>query len=356
MSRLLCLVLTIFVISTELSIRSIAQDDGDSFVAASGALLERAQKTDMLALGERHWSIPEHRFLTTLIRNPQFPSVFPEIIVEFGNAHYQKTINRYLAGKKVSDRELNKVWQDTTVPMAWDTPLYAEFFEAIRNVNSRLPRNNKIHVFLGDPPVNWSKVKTVADFKPFMDRDAFYATVMARNCSLERCLLICGALHFQWKDPLANLRPPSTHKNVLEYYRARTSSTNKIEVVLPLYSQAEPFARFSVPSLSSTYSLPLSAMRFGQVDQSRVSILKKVDGEMKAMEVQADDTLPISEVVDWVLYLGKEDKKSEPTPSLYQDRAYVRELYRRSKIVGDAFGFDLTADVKEIDPDAKPAH
>ena len=58
-------------------------------------------------------------------------------------------------------------------------------------------------------------------------------------------------------------------------------------------------------------------------------------------------------MVDWVLYLGKSDEQSEPPPSLYQDGAYVRELYRRAKIVGDAFGFDLSAEIREIDPDAK---
>jgi hypothetical protein len=46
------------------------------------------------------------------------------------------------------------------------------------------------------------------------------------------------------------------------------------------------------------------------------------------------------------------DEKTSPLPSIYQDRAYIKELYRRSKIVGDAFGFDMGSDVKQVDPDA----
>jgi len=347
------LFLAAIMIASTLSLATSAQENSRSSNSASNILFEKAEKLDMLAFGERHWSLPEHRFLRELILDPRFPAVFPTIIVEFGNALYQKTIDRYLAGENVSSRDLSIVWQNTTTPRAWDSPLYSEFFETVREVNKRLPKTQKLRIFLGDPPVDWSMVKDAADFKPFMDRDAFYAEVMARNCGHERCLLICGGEHFYWKDPLANLRPPSAHKNALEYYRTTVGNAKKIESVLSLYSQAEIFAQYPIPSLLSTHALPLRTMRFGQVDQSPVMILKEVDGETKPVEVRADDTLAVSEVVDWVLYLGKADEQREPPPSLYQDRAYVRELYRRSKIVGDAFGFDLSADIKEIDPDAK---
>jgi hypothetical protein len=239
--------------------------------------------------------------------------VFPTIIVEFGNALHQRTIDRYLAGENVSSHDLRMVWQDTTMPQAWDSPLYAEFFETVREVNGRLPRIRKLRVLLGDPPIDWSKVHDVAGFKPFMDRDDFYAGVMERNCRRGRCLLICGSEHFHRKDPLTNLRPPSAHKNALEYYRAKAGNAKKIEAVLPLYSQAEIFAQYSAPALLSTHAPPLGTMRFGQVDQSPVMILKQVGGETKPVEVRGDDTLPVSDVVDWVLYLGKSDEQSEPT-------------------------------------------
>jgi hypothetical protein len=344
----------ILVLSFVLSLPANADDNTGSLMAAEEALIKQGQKVDLLALGERHWSVPEHRFLTALLRDPKFPSVFPTIVVEFGNAFYQKTIDRYLAGEDISRSELAKVWQDTIIPMAWDSPLYAEFFETVRDVNKHLRKAKKMRVFLGDPPVNWSLVKDVEGLKPFMDRDAFYAEVITQNCGRGRCLLICGAVHFQRKDPLMNLRPPSVHKNVIEYYTAKAGNTKTIESVLPLCSQTAPFTAYSVPSLISTHAPPLNAMTFGQVDASPIMILKKVDGETRAVEVRADDTLQVSEVFDWVLYLGKEETQSEPSKLLYQNKIYIQELYRRSKIVSDAFGFDLTADVKAIDPDAKP--
>lgn len=46
-----------------------------------------------------------------------------------------------------------RVWKTTTqAPNGiWDQPIYAEFFAAVRDVNSKLPANNQIRVLGGDP-------------------------------------------------------------------------------------------------------------------------------------------------------------------------------------------------------------
>jgi hypothetical protein len=321
--------------------------------SASDTLLQDSRKLQMLALGERHWSTGEHAFITELLRNPHFADVFPVIVVEFGNALYQDRADRYVSGQAVPAKQLEEIWRNTTVPMAWDSPLYGTFFAAVREANKSQSAGKKIRVLLADPPIDWSKVNSVEDFKPYMDRDAFYADVMARNCKSQRCLLISGTNHFYWKDPLSKLRPPSEHKNALEYYLRQGGDRKSVQSVLPIFSADEPFSANGTPSLMSVHNPLLEKLRFGQVERSHVSILTKVDGKMKAAEVQPDDTLALGEVVDFVLYLGAVDVKSSPGPSVYQDRAYIKELYRRIKIVGDAFGFDMTSDVKEVDPEAR---
>jgi hypothetical protein len=320
--------------------------------SVADTLLQHCRDLQMLALGERHWSASEHAFIKELVVSPHFADVFPVIIVEFGNALYQDVADRYISGQDVSSEQLEQVWRNTTVPMAWDSPLYAEFFGMVREANKSLPASKKVRVLLGDPPIDWSKVDSVDKFKPYMDRDAFYADLMVRHCDTQKCLLICGTNHFYWKDPLSKLRPPSEHKNALEYYLRQKGSRNRVQSVLPIFSEDARLSAKGSPALLSAHSPPLEKLRFGQVDRSRVSILTKVNGEMKAVEVQPDDTLALSEVVDWVLYLGVADQTASPPPALYQDRAYIKEMYRRAKIVGDAFGFDLTSDVRQVDPDA----
>lgn len=316
------------------------------------ALLQQSRNLQMLALGERHRSGGEHSFIKDLLLNPHFADVFPIIVVEFGNALYQDLADRYVSGQEVPEQQLKQVWRDTTVPMAWDSPLYADFFRAVRELNKTLVRGKKIRVLLGDPPINWSQVDSVEKFKPYMDRDAFYANVMSRNCGDQRCLLICGTNHFYWKDPLSHLRPPSQHKNALEYYLQQKGNRTKVRSVLPVFSEDKIFSARGAPSLLTAHDPPLDKLRFGQVDHSPVSILKKVDGKMQVVEVQPDDTLSLSEVIDWVLYLGATDPIISPAASVYQDTAYIKELYRRTKIVGDAFGFDMTSDVEQVDPNA----
>jgi hypothetical protein len=344
--RLKCLVLVLVI--------SVGAGQGISSDSRSVAetLLQQSRNLQMLALGERHWSAGEHTFIRELLLNSHFADVFPVIIVEFGNAFYQDVVDRYVSGQTVPVQQLEEVWRNTTMPMAWDSPVYADFFTAVRDANKSLPTAKKIRLLLGDPPIDWSKVDTVEKFKPYMDRDAFYADLMIRHCETRRCLLICGTNHFYWKDPLLKLRPPSQHENALEYYLEQKGIRNRVQSVLPIFSDDSILLAKGIPSLLSAHDPPLDRLRFGQVDRSRVSILKKVDGEMRAVEVQPDDTLALSEVVDWVLYLGAVDEKASPVPSIYQDRAYIKELYRRSKIVGDAFGFDMRSDVEQVDPDA----
>jgi hypothetical protein len=101
-------------------------------VSTVETLLKQANGLQVLALGERHKSIAEHAFLTQLARDPGFPGTFPVIVVEFGNGLYQGLVDEYVAGRDVSSQALKSIWQNTTVPMAWDSPLYAEFFAMVK--------------------------------------------------------------------------------------------------------------------------------------------------------------------------------------------------------------------------------
>jgi hypothetical protein len=314
-------------------------------------LLQTAKPLTIVALGERHGSKSEHAFLTELLRDPRFPDTFRVVVVEFGNALYQDVADRYTSGENISPQELVQIWQNTTVPKAWDSPVYAAFFKTVREVNQQLPKAKRIRIVLGDPPVDWSKLNNVDEFRPDMDRDKFYAMVMERDCG-DRCLLICGTNHFYWKDPLADLRPPSAHKNALQYYLMNKGDREKLISVLPLFSKEPGFSELHPPKLIDVRNSWLKTMRFGEVERSKVSILKKVNDAMVPVEVQPETTLAVSEVVDWVLYLGKSDEIVPAPAELYQNKAYIKELYRRAKIVSDAFGFDLTSDIREVDPNA----
>jgi hypothetical protein len=70
---------------------------------------------------------------------------------------------------------------------AWDSPVYAEFFAAVRDVNTRLPAAGQIRVLAGDPPAGST-----------MSRDASALSVLKEQVLQKsgKALVIYGAGHF----------------------------------------------------------------------------------------------------------------------------------------------------------------
>src|SRR4051812_37298087 len=121
------------------------------------AVLNAFTSHRVVALGEgAHGNNQGHAFVLALIRDQRFPEVVSDIVVEFGNSRYQKLIDRFENGESVPEPELQRVWQDTTQPFAtFDLPIYAEFFQAVRAINQGLPKEKRVRVWLGEPPIDW---------------------------------------------------------------------------------------------------------------------------------------------------------------------------------------------------------
>src|SRR5271157_130173 len=65
-------------------------------VNAVEALLEQMEYFPLVALGEVHQLQEFYDFLTVLLYHPLFPEKITDIVVEFGNAHYQEIADRFL--------------------------------------------------------------------------------------------------------------------------------------------------------------------------------------------------------------------------------------------------------------------
>jgi hypothetical protein len=130
--------------------------------------------------------------------------------VEFGNARYQDTIDRFVTGQLVNDADLRPVWRNTTQsPLeTWDEPVYERFYRTVRAVNWTLPRSRQIRVLLGDPPIDWSRITTFDQQRAFgAQRDAHAASVvrtqvLAKN---RRALICYGWDHLLHGGSLAGL-------------------------------------------------------------------------------------------------------------------------------------------------------
>ena len=75
--------------------------------------------------------------------------------------------------------------------------MYGQFYKAVRDVNSTLPKDKKIKIWLGDPPADPGDPLAYSDAN-FPDRDAFFAGVVMDKILAkgQKALLVIGAGHF----------------------------------------------------------------------------------------------------------------------------------------------------------------
>ena len=164
------------------------------------AILDAFNTHQIVALGEGpHGNEQAHAFRVSLIRDRRFVGIVSDILVESGNARHQDVMDRYANGDAVSHETLRRVWEDTTVPgTTWDRPIYEELYRTVREVNSTLAPARRLRVLLGDPPIDWSIVRTADDVLVWQkQRDTYPAGILQREviAKKRRALVIYGDGH-----------------------------------------------------------------------------------------------------------------------------------------------------------------
>jgi hypothetical protein len=169
---------------------------------ARTAIFEAFRDHQVVAIGDAHGNRQGEAFHLTLIRDPRFAGLVNDILVESGNSRHQDVLDRYVRGEEVSREALQRIGLDTTQQhvASLDVP---ELFTVVRGMNASLPQGRRIRVLLGEPPIDWERMRTPDDMKawdasPAANRDAFAVDlirreVLARN---RRVLALYGAGHF----------------------------------------------------------------------------------------------------------------------------------------------------------------
>src|SRR5215831_2868975 len=136
-------------------------------------VLEAFRTHPIVALGEgvSHGDETAYQFRLALIRDPRFTQTVTDVVVEFGSARFQDTIDRFTRGESVSEDSLRHVWQDTTQPQQLaDATIYQDLLRAIRTLNATLPEGRRLRVLLGDPPIEWERVATQSDYSHWLQQ------------------------------------------------------------------------------------------------------------------------------------------------------------------------------------------
>ena len=169
-------------------------DESEGIDGIAQTLISVFDQVDIVGLGETHQWRLDTDLRIALVRHPDFAKKVRSIVVEFGSTTEQATLDPYIRGENVSPAQLAQVWKTTTQAAngVWDSPVYAEFLAAVRDVNSRLPADARIHVFGGDPGPGDNRSRETAAVSVLKER------VLRKH---GKALVIYGAAHFYLAMP-----------------------------------------------------------------------------------------------------------------------------------------------------------
>ena len=290
-------------------------------VDAITGILEAFTTYPLVALGEAHWLQQEADFVTRLLQHPDFPGTVKNIVVEFGNAYYQSVIDRFIAGKSITETELRRVWRNVGgAGHAFESPIYAQFFHTVRALNQRLPGSGQLRVWLGDPPAdNQTGERGPARWDELNARDAHYARVVEDQILAhgERALLIAGAGHFgRISDAYPQegnvvqrleLKYPRTISVVVPHVIFDETVTARLDEVRELETR---LAAWPVPSLATVKGTWLGELA-AYLHFDNLAQIIEPDGTERVVRVPyiGPDGAPVTELrlsdmVDALLYLG----------------------------------------------------
>jgi hypothetical protein len=185
-------------------VRVVAADAAEAAPQASHAndgVLALFEHRPVVALGDAHGLAQEEAFYAALVADPRFAQQVGNVIVEFGAAVAQDIIDRYVGGDDVPFEQLRRVWTDTAGAFSPGEPVplgLVNFFATIRAANQHLPAAQRIKVWLGDPKVDWTRIHSFSDLRPFLrQRDEHMFAVLDQEIlrKHKKALLIVGLGH-----------------------------------------------------------------------------------------------------------------------------------------------------------------
>jgi hypothetical protein len=296
-----------------------------------------------VAIGDNHGLAQEEDFYIALVRDKRFAEKVGNVVVEFGDAAQQATLDRYLAGDEIPYQELRRVWSDTVGWIPTVNALgYIDFFAQVRRVNQSLPPDKRIKVWLGDPPIDWSSIKTKQDFLPKLQQRNQYPAELIKTeilAKAKRAVVIYGNFHFYGANSLRSLvehdYPDAFYIIVAFQGFTDSACSGAFELAIrnwPIPALAEPVRGTSLERL-------LQAENCHFLAANSITINLTINGKPLSPEerakMMADFEGRVSGAAgDALLYLGPASTltKSPEPGDLYLDSGFRREIERRSLI------------------------
>ena len=297
-------------------------------------VLTAFRRYNIVALDEPHWDQVASEFRIQLLHQPGFADSVNDIVFECGNSRYQKVLDRYISGGEASHEEIAAVWRNTTQVGSCDSPVYEQFLTQVRKVNQSLPQTKKIRVLAPDPPIDWSKVHSRADWVPFLNaRDSSAASIIEREAfqRQRKVLVIMGGMHFYRNNHV-------TSDLLLGALMERRHPRSMFVIVTiraagPQYKELEK----RIGTSEVPYFGPLEGTPAGSLDANpffQFPFFKIVNGKDIVVTGKLFPGYKLQDLADACLILGPE-KIADVDPTIYENTPYGNELARRRRILSE---------------------
>jgi hypothetical protein len=296
-------------------------DESTGIDGIARTLIATFDQADIVALGEAHGRFAlDSDLRIAMVRNPEFAKKVRSIVVEFGSTTEQPTLDRYIRGENVSPAELAQVWRTTTQANngIWDSPIYAHFFAAVRDVNSKLPADARVRVFGGDPGPGDHRSRETAAVAVLKEQ------VLQKH---GKALVIYGAAHFYRAFPAGYLASMGDDKGLVRMleidYPGRTF------VVIPVGPLDRPpavkvdidpdFQKFNraLGTQARPVLVPLQRSPFKDfgAEEFLGRTITSCRGAGGCVSVFKDSTLTLNQMADACIYVGgtaEADTRAKP--------------------------------------------
>jgi hypothetical protein len=301
----------------------------------------------LVGLGELHMLANELTFYNILMREPRFAAEVGNVVVEFGASQHQDILDRYLNGENIAYNEIAKVWRNT---VNWSPTLtgvgYQTFFAQVRAVNQSLPPEQRIRVWLSEPPIDWLAIKNHEEWQQIYDQREYHAAEVIKREILDRnrkALVIYGTGHF-FSYPWPSTWPaPSAGTETLGEIIERTHPDSFFFVT--------PYGGYQNPDCSAAFEAEMNWPKRVLVSPVRDTPLQDALMQPECMSKLEglDPPLPADELMrlerrfyeidsgvagDALLFIAPaaELKMTPEDPAIWMDLAYYAEISRRQQL------------------------
>ena len=292
----------------------------------------------LVAITDPHGDATMQALIRSVMADPRFESSVDDVVVEVGNARYQSMVDRYVAGGDVDEQTLADAWLHTTVPnQIWAD---IEWFRRVRAIN-RTRAERPMRILLGDPPIDWTRVRTPEDHLAFLaQRDSYPAAlirteVIARQ---RRALIIYGHLHYQRRNMASNFMMDDWRMQTIVSLIERSGPERVFTVwhvadeLIALFPAA---SNWPTPAFAALRGTSLGAMDVSRLYPNRPRA-RVVDGKLQPLPANEWASLPMEEQLDAVLYLAPSAQHAaiQGDPGPCGRPGFLEERLRRIALTG----------------------